>query len=164
MSQLLIKQRVFSWSDTYDVYDEKMQAKYYVKADLFSLGKSIHIYDKATNEEVGYIKQKVLVLLQEYEIFIHGQSVGRIKRLFSFLKPKFEVDYGGWQVEGDLFGWSYRCEANGQTVFYVQKKLLSWGDTYILDIVDETEELPALLVNIAIDAACHDGSSGSHSD
>ena len=28
--KLLIRQRVFSWSDTYDVYDEDGQPKYYV--------------------------------------------------------------------------------------------------------------------------------------
>ena len=29
--QLLIKQRVFSWSDTYDIYDEQGNQKYFVK-------------------------------------------------------------------------------------------------------------------------------------
>ena len=31
--RLLIKQRVFSWTDTYDVYDEHENRKYYVKTD-----------------------------------------------------------------------------------------------------------------------------------
>lgn len=29
--QLLIEQRVFSWSDTYDIYDEQGNQKYFVK-------------------------------------------------------------------------------------------------------------------------------------
>ena len=36
LMQLLIKQRVFSWTDTYDVYDEKEEPKYFVKAEFFS--------------------------------------------------------------------------------------------------------------------------------
>ena len=32
--RLLIKQRVFSWTDSYDVYDENENAKYFVKAEL----------------------------------------------------------------------------------------------------------------------------------
>ncbi|MFR8331036.1 MAG: hypothetical protein ACLU9S_00605 [Oscillospiraceae bacterium] len=36
--KLLIRQRVFSWSDTYDVYDEAGTPKYYVKAEVFTLG------------------------------------------------------------------------------------------------------------------------------
>lgn len=36
--KLLIKQRVFSWTDTYDVYDENEMPKYFVKSDFFPLG------------------------------------------------------------------------------------------------------------------------------
>ena len=57
--QLLIKQRVFSWTDTYDVYDEKEEPKYFVKAEFFALGHQIHVYDKAGNE-VGMVKQRLL--------------------------------------------------------------------------------------------------------
>ena len=32
--RLLIKQRVFSWTDTYDVYDEYEHPKYFVKAEF----------------------------------------------------------------------------------------------------------------------------------
>lgn len=32
--KLLMKQRVFSWTDTYDVYDEAGNKKYFVKAEL----------------------------------------------------------------------------------------------------------------------------------
>ena len=43
--QLLIKQRVFSWSDSYDVYDETGEPRYRVKAEIFSFGHQIHVYD-----------------------------------------------------------------------------------------------------------------------
>ena len=33
--KLLIKQRVFSWTDTYDIYDENGNPKYFVKDPLF---------------------------------------------------------------------------------------------------------------------------------
>ena len=36
--RLLIKQRVFSWTDTYDVYDEYEHPKYFVKAEFLTLG------------------------------------------------------------------------------------------------------------------------------
>lgn len=36
--KLLIKQRVFSWTDTYDVYDEDGNPKYFVKAEFFCSG------------------------------------------------------------------------------------------------------------------------------
>ena len=48
--QLLIKQRVFSWSDTYDIYDENGNQKYFIKNELISLGHRLHVYDAAHNE------------------------------------------------------------------------------------------------------------------
>ncbi len=43
--KLLIKQRVFSWSDTYDVYDENGNPKYFVKNEIFALLHRIHVSD-----------------------------------------------------------------------------------------------------------------------
>ena len=62
--KLLIKQRVFSWTDTYDVYDEAGNPKYFVKAEFFTLGHQIHVYDMNHNE-IGAVKERVFHLLPE---------------------------------------------------------------------------------------------------
>ena len=54
--KLLIKQRVFSWGDTYDVYDEAGNVKYVVKAEVFSFGHQLHVLDVSGNE-VGRISR-----------------------------------------------------------------------------------------------------------
>ena len=59
--KLLIKQRVFSWTDTYDVYDEYDEPKYFVMAEMFRLTHQIHIYDRDRNE-IGMIKQRFFTL------------------------------------------------------------------------------------------------------
>ena len=48
--KLLIKQRVFSWTDSYDIYDENGNVKYFVKAEFFSFGHQLHVYDCYQNE------------------------------------------------------------------------------------------------------------------
>ena len=62
--QLLIKQRVFSWTDTYDVYDEYGNVRYFVKAEFFSLGHRLHVFDAAGNE-IGLVRQKLLTFEKE---------------------------------------------------------------------------------------------------
>lgn len=52
--RLLIKQRVFSWTDSYDVYDEEGKPKYFVKAEFLSLGHQLHVYD-CNRQEIGVI-------------------------------------------------------------------------------------------------------------
>ena len=46
MSQLLIKQKVFSITDKYDVYDADGNPKYFVKSDFFTIGHRIHVFDR----------------------------------------------------------------------------------------------------------------------
>ena len=91
--QLLIKQRVFSWTDTYDVYDEKEEPKYFVKAEFFALGHQIHVYDKS-GREVGMVKQRLLTLLPAFDIEIDGKEFGSVQKEFTFFKPRYEPDGG----------------------------------------------------------------------
>ncbi len=164
MSQLLIKQKVFSWTDTYDVYDEYGNAKYFVKADFFSIGHRIRVYDKASGEELGLIQEKVLTILKEFEISINGYSHGKIKKQLSFFHPKYNIDYKGWRLEGDFMGWNYSVYEGSRLVVNMTKKLFTWGDTYVLDVTDDADELPALMVAIAMDAAmCSDNNTSYNS-
>ena len=136
--KLLIRQRVFSWSDTYDVYDEDGQPKYYVRAEILSLGHQIHIYAHATGQEVGMIKEKLLTFMPKFEIY-RGDSC--------------LVDYQSWQVEGDFLGWDYQVTDGSRTVMTISKEPFHWGDTYVLNVQNPADELPGLLLVIAIDAA-----------
>ena len=73
--RLLIKQRVFSWTDSYDVYDENENAKYFVKAEFFSLGHQLHIYDR-NDRELGVIRQRRMVVFSPEEYFAIGRKSG----------------------------------------------------------------------------------------
>lgn len=99
--KLLIKQRVFSWTDSYDVYDENENKKYFIKAEWLALGHRLHIYDSNQNE-IGVIKERLLTFLPTFDIEINGKVIGSIQKKFSFFKPKYEVDFNGWRVEGDF--------------------------------------------------------------
>lgn len=150
--QLLIKQRVFSWTDSYDIYDEWNNPKYFVKAEFFSLTHQLHVYDQ-NDWEIGIIHQKLFTLLPTFEIEVEGQIQGIIRKKFSFLTPKYEIDYRGWHVEGDFLGWDYDVYDACSSVVHISKKLFTWGDTYVIDIADPSDELDALLLVLAIDAA-----------
>lgn len=153
MMELQIKQRVFSWSDTYDIYDESGEARYYVKAEVFSFGHQIHVYDKRSGNEVGSIHQKLFRFMPEFEIVIGGRTVGSIRKEFSFLRPRYHVDFCGWDVTGDFMGWDYTAYQGGREVLSVSKELFRWGDTYVLRYQSIYDEIPGLMLVIAIDAA-----------
>lgn len=151
--QLLIKQRIFSWGDSYDVYDETGQSRYIVKGKVFSLGHQIHVFDKQTGEEVGAIREKLLTFLPKFEIVINDQIMGTVSREFTFFRPKYRVDFRGWEVDGDLFGWNYVARRGEYEVLHVSKEILTWSDTYAIEYMNPADEIPALLLVLAIDAA-----------
>jgi uncharacterized protein YxjI len=150
--KLLIKQRVFSWTDTYDVYDEYENPVYYVKAEFFSLTHQLHVYD-ASGREVGIVKQRLFALLPTFDIVIDGYDYGTVQRKFTLLKPKYDIDYKGWRCEGDFLNWNYEVFSGNEPVVYITKEWFHWGDTYVLDVRYEQDEVMALMLAIAIDAA-----------
>lgn len=151
--KLLIKQRVFSWTDSYDVYDETGIPKYYVKAEFFSFGHQIRIYDKRTGEELGSVHQKLFTLLPTFELVMGGRAVGVIRKRFTLFRQSYEVDYRGWEVDGDFMGWDYRVMQGNLEIMSISKELFNWGDTYGLYYQNPANEFPGLLLAIAIDAA-----------
>lgn len=150
--KLLIKQRVFAWGDTYDVYDEAGNVKYVVKAEVFAFGHQLHVCD-ASGNEVGKISQKLLTIMPQFEIEVRGSVRGTIKKKFTLFHPQYDIDYNGWHAEGDFWGWNYEVSSGYRSIMHVNKQLLAWGDTYIIDIAQEQDELEAMMLVIAIDAA-----------
>ena len=154
--KLLIKQRVFSWSDTYDIYDEEGEVKYFVKAEFLSIGHRLHVFDR-NGKELGIIREKVLSFLPVFEIEIDGVTKGQIKQHFTLLRSKYDVDYNGWYVEGDFLGWNYEVYSGSEMVVNITKELLHWGDTYVLSFENPENELEGLFLVLAIDAANCEG-------
>ena len=150
--KLLIKQRIFSWTDSYDIYDENGNVKYFVKADFLSWGHQLRVYD-ANNCEIGMVKEKVLSFLPQFDIEVGGTVLGKIQKEFTFFRPKYDVDFNGWRVEGDFFGWDYDVYEGCSSIIHINKELLHWGDTYVIDFANPNDELMGVMLVVAIDAA-----------
>ena len=149
--KLLFKQRLFSWFDSYDIYDETGETVYTVKGQL-SWGHCLKIFDR-NDSEIGTVKERVLTWLPKFEIWVGDRYLGCISKEFTFLRPKFDIDYNGWHVEGDFMEWDYTIQNSaGQRIAAVSKELLHWTDTYVIDVEDPPDALGALMLVLAIDA------------
>lgn len=149
--KLLFKQRLFSWFDSYDIYDELGNTVFAVRGEL-SWGHLLRIYDSMGNE-VGYIKEKVLTWLPKFEMYIGENYVGSINKEFTFFKPKFNVEYKDWEVEGDWTEWDYTIlDRAGREVAAVTKEIFKFTDTYVIDVNDPQNAIYALMLVLAIDA------------
>ena len=130
--RLLFKQRLFSWFDSYDIYDEVGNTVYTVEGKL-AWGHCLHILN-AAGDHIGTVREQVLTFLPKFELYVQDQYVGCIQKEFTFFTPKFDIDCNGWRVEGDFLEWDYRVtEACGAPVASIHKELLHWTDTYVID-------------------------------
>lgn len=148
--KLYIKERVFSWGDKFDVWDENGDVQYTVAGEVFTWGKKLHVYD-ATGRERIYIQQELLTWMPCYHIFIDGQEALQIRRKFTFFRPQYYIEGLNWQIDGDYFGHNYRITQNGRMVAEIEKAWMRWGDSYELTFTDATTILPALAAIITID-------------
>lgn len=149
--RMYFKQRLFSWFDSYDIYDEQGNPIFEVRGQL-SWGHCLNIYDSAGNE-VGTVRERVLTFLPRFEVYLGEHYLGCIKKEFTFFVPKYDIDYNGWHIDGNLMEWDYRITDNlGDTVAYISKELFHLTDQYVIDVQNPQDALIVLMFVLAMDA------------
>ena len=149
--KLLFKQRFFSWFDSYDIFDEHHNTVFTVKGQL-SWGHRLNVYD-ASGNHVATLQQRTLTFLPKFDIYIQENLVGTISKELTLLKPKYNIDFMGWHVEGDFFEWEYSIfNPAGNHIAHVSKELFNWTDTYSINLINSADALPALMLVLSIDA------------
>ena len=156
--KLLFKQRMFSWFDSYDIYDEAGRTVYTVEGKL-SWGHRLEIYGPA-GDHLGTVKEEIFTLLPRFALYLGEEYIGCIRKEFTFFKPRFNLDCNGWEVQGSFMEWDYEVtDASGGLVMTASKELFHWTDTYVLDVARQEDALLCLMIVLAIDAAkCSAGS------
>lgn len=149
--KLLFKQKVFSWFDSYDIYDEDGTPVYTVRGQL-AWGHCLKIFN-ASGREVGTVKERVLTFLPKFELYLGAQYLGCIQKEFTFFKPKYHIDCNGWRIDGDFFEWEYSIiGADGGQVATISKEVFHWADTYVINVKRPQDALCVLMFVLAVDA------------
>lgn len=158
--KLLFKQRFFSWLDSYDIYDEAGNTVFTVEGKL-GWGHVLHILDR-DGRHVGTVRERVLTFFEpKFEIYRgEDEYIGCITKRLALFKQQFDIDFNGWQVDGDFWAWDYTVKGpHGEAIATITKQLLNWTDTYSVDVIDPDNALCVLMLVLAIDAEkCSSGS------
>ena len=150
--KMLFKQRLFSWFDSYDIYDEMGNTLFTVQGKL-AWGHCLEISD-SQGHTIGTVKEEILTFLPRFALYANGTYIGEIKKEFTFFKPLFTLNCNGWQVEGDFWEWDYRVtDGRGQEIMQASKQLFKWADTYTIEVTRPEHALLSLMIVLAIDAA-----------
>lgn len=157
---LYIAQKLFSLWGKYTVENEAGQVVFTVQGEP-SLTRRQIVYNEA-GQKVGELHKVLLTFLSRFEIDIDGRPVGTIQQKFGF-RPRLELEYFGWQVQGDIWGWNYDVyDRQGRCIAQIRKELWHLSDHYAIHYDDQTEALPLLLLALAIDCI-HDAQAAASS-
>ena len=157
---LAFNEHRYMWNETYDVYDENREVKYTIKGEMTSIKRHMHVYDSYGNK-LGMVKEKLIAWRLpltlganpiDFEIEVNGRSLGKVKSRWALGKQKYEVNYNGWHIEGDLLGAKYKILNGSEEIAQVSLKFFNWGG-YVATYPNLQNEIPILMLVLAIEAA-----------
>lgn len=154
--QLSMKAKSFTFSDKFTIWDGDGNDKYYVVGSMFGTGSHLHIRDTNGNE-VASIREKIITLKPKYYIYVGEEQIGQIIKETTLLKPKYKVTGVDWVIKGDINDHKYSIMKDKVTIVSVKKKRFSLTNSYVLDIENDEDELPALAAVLAIDMVTYYG-------
>ena len=152
-----IKQKVFSFKDQFAIKDVEGNDLYKVEGKVFSLKNKLELQDMQEDVKLK-AEKKLFRLLQEYTIFsTNDEQVAIVKRKFG-IKPKFLVTVDGREltVNGSFFQHSFEILQDEKLIATFTKKVISWGDSYEIDILDESRLELNLFIVVIIDQIIHE--------
>ena len=148
--KLFIKQKIFSFKDKFNIFEERGEIKYTATGEIFTLGKKLHVTDTADNEVI-FIRQRLLTLLPKYEISLGtGESVEIVKKI-TFFKHEYAIPVWDITIKGDFFAHEYEVFRGSEKIAHLSKEWFTFGDAYAIEIPDPRDELTALAAILVVD-------------
>ena len=158
MTDLYIKQHVFTIGERFTVYGEDGSERFYVEGEVFSLPKTFHISDAAGNE-VAEISRRLFSFPVKYDVSADGCDV-TISKKITFIYPSYTVEELGWRIEGEFLRHEYEITNEDGVVATVSKEWFTFGDAYRLRVMNDGDVLTALCALIVIDACLATSNNG----
>lgn len=150
--QYFIKQKVFTMTEKFDITNEQQEILYQVEGKMFSIRNKLDLLTP-NGESLFHAEKKLLTIFPEYNIYTpNGEQIVKIKQKFGF-RPKFQIFEGNNDitVQGNFIGHSFEVNKNGSIVATITKKYFSFGDSYVIDVLDEHNLELYLFIVIIID-------------
>lgn len=158
-----IRQKIFTFGDNFTIKDDRDEDQFIVRGKVFAIGGKLKIEDMLGNELV-YIEQKVFRLLPEYNIYSEGKHLAKVKKEFTFLKPRFNISsvMGNYVIDGDFFNHNFDINMDGKNVASINKKWIAFSDTYMAEVADSEDQAFMLALIIVIDQVLHDNNKNNN--
>lgn len=147
--KLFVKEKLLSIHNKYYIYNESGEIEYEIESKAVSIGDKTTIYDKEHNS-IAYIEQEILHLMPHYNVYINGKYKFQIKKKFQMFKNNYELS-NDYTVDGSTLSLDFIIKNNnGKEIAIINRKFLSIGDKYQIEIIDEKDINIILTIIVAI--------------
>ena len=153
MYRLYAKQKVLKLEDHYAVTDESETPIYFIDQNLKFFGYDVRVSDKE-KKPLFSVEQELMHLLPTYHVRFESGDVMDIKARFALFKKKIDISYKGKSLflEGDVFSWDFTIlDGTDREVAAIEKKVFAWGDTFVIEVIDEAYADVAVAMMIVVD-------------
>ncbi|MFN6971870.1 MAG: LURP-one-related/scramblase family protein [Rheinheimera sp.] len=162
----VIKQKIFSLTDSFEIQDQSGQVVITAKGKFFSISSSQTLFDQRGNELLK-IKRKYLTLLPACKLLCADGTEWLVrKRFWPFWTSRFSISgpIGELEILGNLWQHEYEIRKDGKPLAAVSKAWFSWSDTYGVDIFEPAYTTQLLAAVIVIDRIQHSGRNSNIND
>ena len=159
--KLYIKQKIFSFKDKFNIFDERGEIKYTATGEIFTFGKKLHIADTSENE-VMFIRQRLMTFLPKYEITLATGETVEIVKNFTLFRHEYTIPAWNISVQGDFFAHEYKVLRDGKEIAHLSKEWFTLGDAYAIEILNPADELTALAAILVVDCCMESNNNGKH--
>lgn len=162
MRKLYIKQKVFSIGEKFNVTDADQEPLYHVQGSFLKIPKQFTIFDR-NDHVIGEITKKVLALLPQFTVMIDDEAAIVIKKELTLFKARYHIEADGISVQGNWWDMDFEIVKDGLQIAVINKRWVSWGDTYEVTVFDERYEKLIVALVVAIDCVKADDNAAASS-
>ncbi|MET4655419.1 uncharacterized protein YxjI [Exiguobacterium sp. PvP048] len=161
MHTLYMKQKALSLRGRFSIKNEQEQDQYLVEGSFMKIPKSFSI-TTTDRKEIATITKKTLSLRPKFFVEVDGQTM-TIEKEFSLFKARYTIDAAGIEIDGNWWDMDFQVKRQGEVVGQVEKKWLSFGDSYEIQVIDAAMETILIALVVAIDCVKADDAANASS-
>ncbi|OAN12737.1 LURP-one-related/scramblase family protein [Exiguobacterium undae] len=161
MHTLYMKQKALSLRGRFSIKNEQEQDRYLVEGSFMKIPKSFSI-TTTDGEEIATITKKTFSLRPKFFVEVEGQTM-TIEKEFSLFKARYTIDAAGIEIDGNWWDMDFQVKRQGEVVGQVEKKWLSFGDSYEIQVIDAAMETILIALVVAIDCVKADDAANASS-
>ena len=153
MKLFYIKEKAWTFNDSFDIKDRNREPVYKVKGKLFSFGDSLRLFDM-DGQELLHIRQRVISFTSRYHISKEKRLYGKMVEIVKLFKDKYYLQVTGgprYIIKGDFTAHRYSIYRGNKRVAYISRKWFKWTEHYTVVVVPEEDEELMLSAVIVVD-------------